>query len=216
MPAQPAWFHRLDEILEDLRALQVSHLDRLAVQKLFGVKERRARQLIAGLPGLQAGNAFAADRLALLARFENIVAGKPFQWESARRARLVEDLEFTRRQLAGRRVRIAAASPPRRLPDLPAGIDLTPGELASPSRCRGTAASLFALSPAMANDWLTSPAPWNAPSVMNARHLTEAHVRALPGLRLTNQRDQFPAPLGSSVLRKRMVAVVDRDFNGRC
>ena len=43
MPAQPAWFHRLDEILETLRAMECSHLDRLAVQKLFGVRERRAR-----------------------------------------------------------------------------------------------------------------------------------------------------------------------------
>jgi hypothetical protein len=50
VPAQPAWFHRLEEILEELRALEISHLDRLAVQKLFGVRERRARQILAGLP----------------------------------------------------------------------------------------------------------------------------------------------------------------------
>src|ERR1022692_2533330 len=43
MPYQPAWFHRLDEILETLRAMESSHLDRRAVQKLFGVRERRAR-----------------------------------------------------------------------------------------------------------------------------------------------------------------------------
>ena len=153
MPAQPAWFHRLDEILEELRALQVSYLDRRAVEKLFGVKERRARQLMAGLPGLQAGNAFATDRLALLARFENVVAGKPFQWEISRRARLVEDLEFTRRQLAARRVRITAPAP-LRLPDLPAGIQLTPGELRITFQgAEDLAATLFALSQAMANDW---------------------------------------------------------------
>ena len=60
MPSQPAWFHRLNEILETLRGMESSHLDRLAVQKLFGVRERRARQLMAGLTGLRAGNASAA------------------------------------------------------------------------------------------------------------------------------------------------------------
>jgi len=62
MPSQPAWFHRLDEILETLRGMESTHLDRQAVQKLFGVRERRARQLMAGLPGMRAGNAFAASR----------------------------------------------------------------------------------------------------------------------------------------------------------
>ena len=154
MPAQPAWFHRLEEILEELREMEVSHLDRRAVEKLFGVGERRARQLMAGLPGLQAGNAFAADRLALLARFENTAAGSRFQWEISRRARLADDLERTRRQLAARRVRITAAAAPLRLPDLPAGIELTPGELRITFQsAEDLAARLFALSQAMANDW---------------------------------------------------------------
>ena len=64
MPARPAWFHQLDEILETLRAMESTHLDRRAVQKLFRVRERRARQLMQGLPGFQAGNAFAVQRLA--------------------------------------------------------------------------------------------------------------------------------------------------------
>ena len=37
MPAQPAWFHRLDEILSDLRSMTSPHLDRAAVEKLFRV-----------------------------------------------------------------------------------------------------------------------------------------------------------------------------------
>src|SRR5216117_3443809 len=51
MPYQPAWFHRPDEILETLRAMEASHLDRQAVQKLFSVRKRRARQLMAGFAG---------------------------------------------------------------------------------------------------------------------------------------------------------------------
>ena len=40
MPAQPAWFHRLDEILGALRSIESTRLDRLAVERLFGVRER--------------------------------------------------------------------------------------------------------------------------------------------------------------------------------
>ena len=44
MPSQPACFHRLDEILADLLAIESTHLDRQAVQKLFRVRrQRRAR-----------------------------------------------------------------------------------------------------------------------------------------------------------------------------
>jgi len=151
VPAQPAWFHRLDEILAELRELQVSHLDRRAVEKLFGVRERRARQLMAGLPGIQAGNAFAADRLAFLARFENVAAGDRFQWESARRARLVEDLDRSRRLLAARRVRLA---PPTAAASLPPGIALSPGQLhITFHNAQDLASQLFALSQEMANNW---------------------------------------------------------------
>src|ERR1039457_2792533 len=100
MPSQPAWFHRFDEILETLRGMESTHLDRQAVQKLFGVRERRARQLMAGLPGLRAGNAFAVARLALIARLEETAQGGLFQWEVNRRARVVDELDRTRRQLA--------------------------------------------------------------------------------------------------------------------
>ena len=60
MLAQLAWFQRLPEILDVLRGMDASDLDRPAVQKLFRVGERRARQLMAGLPGIRAGNAGAS------------------------------------------------------------------------------------------------------------------------------------------------------------
>ena len=48
MPSQPAWFHRLDEILDTLRGLESTHLDRSAAEKLFRVRQHRARQIMAG------------------------------------------------------------------------------------------------------------------------------------------------------------------------
>ena len=49
MPSKPTWFHRLPELFEVLGGMDATHLDRQAVEQLFGVGERRARQLMAGL-----------------------------------------------------------------------------------------------------------------------------------------------------------------------
>ena len=43
VPSQPAWFHRLDEILTAPQSIESTRLDRLAVQKLFRVRQHRAR-----------------------------------------------------------------------------------------------------------------------------------------------------------------------------
>ena len=44
MPSQPAWFHRLDEILSALRAMTSTHFDRLAVGVNFEGDERQRCQ----------------------------------------------------------------------------------------------------------------------------------------------------------------------------
>jgi hypothetical protein len=152
MPAQPAWFHRVDEILEILDKLEASYLDRQAIERLFGVRERRARQIMAGLPGLQVGNAFAVDRKALAARLKGIVGSDRFQWEIRRRRRLAEDLDRTWRMVAARKVRIAVRD------DVPQGIgkgiELKPGELRIEFQgAEDLAAKLVQLSRAMADDW---------------------------------------------------------------
>ena len=129
MPSQPAWFHRLEEILADLRSMDIHSLDRAAVEKLFRVRQRRARQIMAGLEGLRVGNAAAVSREALIARLERTAAAGVFQWEGNRRARMVEALDLARRQLAAQHVRIPAAVDVRErlLEDLSAGIALRPG-----------------------------------------------------------------------------------------
>ena len=42
MPSQPACFHRLEEIFTLLWGFDTGYLDRLAVGRLFGVRQRRA------------------------------------------------------------------------------------------------------------------------------------------------------------------------------
>lgn len=99
---------------------------------------------------------FAVERMALLARLKETSAGGAFQWEVNRRARVVEDLDRTRRHLAARRVVIPAALDvrEREVSGLPAGIELNPGELrVSFNGAEDLAAKLFELSQAMANNW---------------------------------------------------------------
>ena len=156
LPPQPAWFHRLDEILSTLRALPASHLDRQAVESLFGIRQRRARQLMAGLPSLQVGNAVAISRLALIERLENTAKGDLFQWEVARRVRVTNSLEVIRKQAAAQRIRIPAApnASARHIHDLIPGIELASGELRLFFHgAEDLASKLFQLSQAMANDW---------------------------------------------------------------
>lgn len=156
MPAQPAWFPRLAEILTELRALDLSHLDRQAVEKLFGVGERRARQLMAGLPCLQVGNAVAVCRLALLDRLQDIAGSDRFQWEISRRTRMAASLDAIRKEASARRfpIPVAPDSRDRLLPDLCPLIELRPGELRIQfASAEDLAAQLFELSQAMANDW---------------------------------------------------------------
>ena len=45
MPPKPTWFHRLPEILDVLRKMEASQLDRQALERLFQVGERFPRQV---------------------------------------------------------------------------------------------------------------------------------------------------------------------------
>ena len=79
-----------------------------------------------------------------------------YQWEVRLLGRVVEELDRTRREIAVRRVQIPTAPDRvhRRFGDLPATIDLRPGELRIAfSGAEDLAARLLELSQAMAHDW---------------------------------------------------------------
>lgn len=156
MPAQPAWFHRLDSILSELQALEADYLDRQAVERLFGVRQRRARRLIEGLPCLRIGNAVAVERVALVRRLEAVAAGDQFEREVSRRTRVAESLELLRKHAAAQRVRVPVTLDVRErtFSNLAPGIQLGPGQLRIEFQsAEDLAAKLFELSQAMANDW---------------------------------------------------------------
>jgi hypothetical protein len=155
MPAQPGWFHNIESILEELRTLPATHLDRRAVEKLFGVGERRARDLMRGLPCLQIGNAVAVERLALISRLEDSTKTPAFDRERVRRERVEGKLAEIRRLARARQVELPAKERQGDLPvDLSAAIQLIPGELIIRfDTPKDLAAKLFELSQAMIQDW---------------------------------------------------------------
>lgn len=121
LAAQPDWLLQLPTIRATISALGVPVLDRAMIEEVFGVRRRRAIELLHRFGGYQVGKTFLVDRPSLLRQLEALEAGGEFRQERARRHRLSEDLERTEAAL---RARAAQA-----VIDLPNGAQLRPGEL---------------------------------------------------------------------------------------
>lgn len=131
MPARKTWLLRLTQIREELTALDVPVLDRAIFERIFGVRRRRAIQLMQYFGGWQTGQAFLVDRLELLRQLEPLEASADYALEQRRRERLIEVLEKLRRQQRARRV-LLPVEPPARDQDLaalPEGVQLKAGSL---------------------------------------------------------------------------------------
>jgi len=156
MPAKAQWLLRIPEILDELSALDVPVVDRAVCERVFGLRRRRAIDLMRAFGGYQAGRTFLIDRPKLLAQLQEILASPDFKMERQRKERLAERLEAIRRLQTGTHVSIPVQTLvlSQRLPDLPAGVKLSPGALhvqfqSSEELLR----KLFALAQAIANDY---------------------------------------------------------------
>lgn len=156
MPAKAQWLLRVPEILEELSVLDVPVVDRAVCERLFRLRRRRTIDLIRGFGGYQSGRTFLIDRPKLVAQLEQIRDSPDFKMERQRKDRLQDRLEAIRRLQAGARVAIPVEPEilSQRLPDLPAGVGLSPGALhiqfQSPEELLE---KLFALAQAIANDY---------------------------------------------------------------
>jgi hypothetical protein len=156
MPAKAQWLLRIPEILAELAALDVPVVDRAVCERLFRLRRRRAIDLIRFFGGYQAGRTYLVDRPKLAAQLELIRDSPDFKMEWQRKERLAERLDGIRRLKPGALVAIATDPEgiSQRLPDLPAGVGLSPGALhiqfQSPEELLS---KLFALAQAIANDY---------------------------------------------------------------
>src|SRR3954447_17675748 len=157
MPAQPSWFPRLSQILAELRALDtVPFLDRQAFERLFRVKDRRARVLMSRCPGVRIGNAWAVERQQVIAWLEGLQQGEEFQWERQRRQRVAAVYEQAKREHTARQIQIPVNRRKNStgLTSLPPGVMLAKRELRVQfSGLEDFLAKLYTLSQAVQNDF---------------------------------------------------------------
>ena len=131
MPAKPEWLLRLPEIRAELEYLDVPVVDRAGVERIFGLKRRRAIELLHQFGGYQAGRTFLLDRARLLEALQSLESGEDYTAEKRRRERLGDVVEASREHLISTRVRIPvrAAAARASLDRLAPGVLLMPGML---------------------------------------------------------------------------------------
>src|ERR1039458_5547529 len=106
MPAKPEWLLRLPEIRAELEHLDVPIVDRASIERIFGLKRRRAIELLHQFGGYQAGRTFLLDRVRLLEALQSLESRKDYSTEKRRRERLQDAVEASREHLILTRVRI--------------------------------------------------------------------------------------------------------------
>ena len=114
-----------------LEAFDVPVVDRAIIERLFGLRRRRAIELLHRLGGYQTGKTFLVDRQVLIESLRRLAAGEEFDRESRRKERLDGALDQLRRHQSVARVSIPVAADvfSRKLKDLSPGLALEPGHL---------------------------------------------------------------------------------------
>jgi hypothetical protein len=72
MPAKPSWFTRIPDILDELKLLDTPVVDRHICELLFGVRRRRAVELMQRFGGYRTGNTIVLDRAELIHSLERL------------------------------------------------------------------------------------------------------------------------------------------------
>jgi hypothetical protein len=132
MPAKPAWFSKLDEIIAELQAFPRPAIDRRTLEFLLGVGPRRAQQIMAGCITERVGTSSLADRDLLIGHLLALAEGDSGYYERRRRNKLADTLEELRRAwLARPKVLVEAPVSVinQEFDDLPDGIELAPGRI---------------------------------------------------------------------------------------
>src|SRR5260370_33252703 len=131
MPTKSQWLLRVPKIRDELSAVTVPVLDRSVFERVFGVRRRRAIQLMHSFGGDQAGRTFLIDRNALLRKLDEIQRSDEFEMECRRKERLSAEVNGLRMSASARSVMIPVQREVYQgtLADLPEGVRLEPGQL---------------------------------------------------------------------------------------
>jgi len=156
MPAKALWLLQIPEIVSLLEAFDVPVVDRALIERLFGLRRRRAIELLHRFGGYQAGRTFLVDRRQLIEQLRRLADGEEFQLESRRKQRLDHTVDQLRRQRTTARVKISVRPDVfgSTLAGLSPGVALEAGHLhIAFSGTEDLLSKLFELSQAASNDF---------------------------------------------------------------
>lgn len=156
MPAKAPWVLHVPEIVAQLEVFDVPVVDRAMVESVFGLRRRRAIELLHRFGGYQAGRTFLVDRRLFIGHLRRLLEGEEFQTEVRRKERLAGIVDQLRQNQAAVRVEIPAQRDTlkRNVAGLSTGIALEPGHLHIEfTGTEDLLAKLYELSQAASNDF---------------------------------------------------------------
>ena len=150
------WYGRLEEIIEELRALPYPWVDRAALERSMRVGRRRAQQILQPCVTHRVGANGVADRNRLIAHLHALAESDPGYYEIKRRQQFLEKLDEWKRDWAAN-PRLPVEAPEsivnQRLENLPDGVQLGPGFiLLRFNQSQEALEKLLALAMAIGND----------------------------------------------------------------
>ena len=131
MPAKPSYAHRLSSAIANLEARSVPQIGRQDLEELLGVSKTVAWRVLRSCGATPApGGALLCDRLQLIERLKELVAGEVIASEVKRHKRvanqIVEMHAFMKSKVS---VKEANAVRQTRFDKLPANVTMTPRSL---------------------------------------------------------------------------------------
>jgi hypothetical protein len=157
MPAKPAWYSRIKDIVRDLESLPRPFVDRATVEFLLGVGRRRAQQIIAPWITDRVGSNGLADRALLIARLRRLAKGDDGYYEAERQRKVARVLDRLRQERIDQPQLLVEAPVTvvnQELEYLPPGIRLEPGRVTVEfEKPREALEKFLALAMAISNDF---------------------------------------------------------------
>lgn len=146
---------QIPEMIQKLSSLDTPVVDRAVCERVFGIKRRRANELMRSLGGYRSGNTVLLDRLALIEHLRRMQVDPEVVWERRRKDTFADRLADLRQQSAARRITLPVSRGVEfRSDTLPAGVVLQCGRLTvNFTRTEELFAQLFALTQAAVNDF---------------------------------------------------------------
>ena len=157
MPAKPAWYSKIEDVIRTLESLPRPFVDRATVEFLLGVGRRRAQQIMAPSITDRVGASGLADRDLLIARLRRLAQGDDGFYEVQRQrkvARILAQLHQERLERPPLLVEAPVAILAQEFENLPEGVRLEPGRITVEFQDPQQALEkLFSLAMAISNDF---------------------------------------------------------------